>query len=65
MYEPDLSIIINGTYPKLDVEILLSGNRSNVLTPSTYYSMIVLNPRDKFADKAVMLTTISVHEGII
>ena len=78
--EPDLSVVINGThtnmleyavingtYPKLDFDIRLLGNRSNLLFPSAYNLGISLAPRknnDKVADKAVMMTTIFVHEGV-
>ena len=76
--EPDLSVVINGThtrenavingtYPKLDFDIRLLGNRSNLLFPSAYNLVISLAPRknnDKVADKAVMMTTIFVHEGM-
>ena len=78
MGKPDLSVVItgtrnseyaviNGTYPKLDFDIRLLGNRSNLLFPSAYNLVISLAPRKnnyKVADKAVMMTTIFVHEGM-
>ena len=79
MGDPDLSIglngtrttvphiredaVINGTYPKLDFDILLPRNRSNLLFLSAYNLVISLVSR-KFADKAVMVTTIFVHDGM-
>lgn len=56
--------VIMGTYPKLDCNLLLSGNKSNVLWPTAYNLVISLNPIAKDADKAVMVTTIIVHQGI-
>ena len=49
-----------------DVEFtLLSENRTNQLLSGTYNLMIFLVPsRAKKADKAVMVTTIVVHEGM-
>ena len=59
---------INGTYPKLNFGILLLGNLSNLLLPSAYNLVISLalkkNITYKVADKAVMMTTIFVHEGM-
>ena len=77
--EPDLSVVINGThtrendvingtYPKLDFDIRLLGNRSNLPFPSAYNLVISLalkkNITYKVADKAVMMTTIFIHEGM-
>ena len=82
MGEPDLSIVsngtsvitnhmrendfIDGTYPKLNFDILLLGNLSNLLLPSAYNLVISLkkNITYKVADKAVMMTTIFIHEGM-
>ena len=57
-------MVLDGTYPKLDFGVLLSENKTNVTIPGTYNLMISLAPsRSKIADRAVMVTTIIIHEG--
>ena len=56
--------VVTGTYPKLDYGLLLPGNRSSESSPTTYILVISLNPIAKEADKASMVTTIIVHQGI-
>ena len=64
-YEQDVSVPINGTYPRLDFQLHLSGNRSNLQIPGAYNLAISLAPgRHKIADNAVMVTTIFMHEGM-
>ena len=62
--EPNPSTVIKGTYPKVCFIINVSENRSNLSFPAAYDLVISLGPRNKIADKAVMVTTVFIHEGM-
>ena len=57
--------VLNGTYPKVCFILLVSENRSDLSFPAAYDLMITLGPRNyKIADKAAMVTTVFLHEGM-
>ena len=59
-----LGTTIHGTYPKTEINLILSGNLSSMQFPAVYDLVIALNRVYDFAEKATMVTTITLHNGM-
>ena len=55
---------IRGTYPKLEISLVLARNLSSIQFPAEYGLVMSLSADNDYADQATMVTTITLHVGM-